>query len=111
MWKREWRFSGPRQRRKGVAMTVLKSETTPLQTEADIVRVRQTVRQWAIQQGFSLVDQTKLITATSELARNTVVYGGGGTAEVEAPTPGRRRGLRLLFLDLGPGLPGGDPGM
>ena len=59
-------------------MTVLKSETTPLQTEADIFRVRQTVRQWAIQQGFSLVEQTKMVTATSELARNTVVYGGGG---------------------------------
>src|SRR5262249_33228765 len=86
-------------------MTVLKSETAPLQTEADIVRVRQTVRQWAIQQGFSLVDQTKLITATSELARNTVVYGGGGTVQLEALTTGSRRGLRLIFVDHGPGIP------
>jgi serine/threonine-protein kinase RsbT len=86
-------------------MTVLKSETAPLQTEADIVRVRQAVRQWAIQQGFSLVDQTKLVTATSELARNTVVYGGGGTVELEALTTGSRRGLRLIFVDHGPGIP------
>ena len=86
-------------------MTVLKSETVPLQTEADIVRVRQAVRQWAIQQGFSLVDQTKLVTATSELARNTVVYGGGGTVQLEALTAGSRRGLRLIFVDDGPGIP------
>jgi len=86
-------------------MTVLKSETTPLQTEADIFRVRQTVRQWAIQQGFSLVEQTKMVTATSELARNTVVYGGGGTVQIEALTTGSRRGLRLIFLDQGPGIP------
>ena len=69
-------------------MTVLQWETTPLQTEADIVRVRQAVRQWAIAQGFSLVDQTKLVTATSELARNTVVHGGGGTVQLEALTVG-----------------------
>ena len=87
-------------------MTVLKSETAPLQTEADIVRVRQTVRQWAIQQGFSLVDQTKLVTATSELARNTVNYGGGGALQLEALlNEGSRRGLRLIFEDHGPGIP------
>jgi serine/threonine-protein kinase RsbT len=86
-------------------MTVLKSETTSLQTEADIVRVRQAVRQWAIAQGFSLVDQTKLVTATSELARNTVVYGGGGTVQLDALTMGSRRGLRLIFVDQGPGIP------
>ena len=67
-------------------MTVLQSETTPLQTEADIVRVRHAVRQWAIAQGFSLIDQTKLVTATSELARNTVVYGGEGRS---SSTPSR----------------------
>lgn len=86
-------------------MTVLQSETTPLQTEADIVRVRQAVRQWAIAQGFSLIDQTKLVTATSELARNTVVYGGGGTVQLDALTRGSRRGLRLIFVDQGPGIP------
>ena len=86
-------------------MTVLQSETTPLQTEADIVRVRHAVRQWAIAQGFSLIDQTKLVTATSELARNTVVYGGGGTVQLDALTRGSRRGLRLIFVDQGPGIP------
>jgi len=86
-------------------MTVVKCETAPLQTEADIVRVRQVVRQWAIQQGFSLVEQTKMITATSELARNTVVYGGGGTVQLEALDNGNRRGLRVIFVDHGPGIP------
>jgi serine/threonine-protein kinase RsbT len=86
-------------------MTVVKCETTPLQTEADIVRVRQVVRQWAIQQGFSLVEQTKMVTATSELARNTVVHGGGGTVQLEALTSGSRRGLRVSFVDQGPGIP------
>lgn len=85
-------------------MTVLKSETASLQTQADIVRVRQSVRQWAIAQGFSLVEQTKLVTATSELARNTVVHGGGGTVQLEALTLGNRRGLRLTFVDHGPGI-------
>jgi len=86
-------------------MTVVKGETTPLQTEADIVRVRQVVRQWALQQGFSLVEQTKMVTATSELARNTVIHGGGGTAQLEALASGNRRGLRVIFVDQGPGIP------
>jgi serine/threonine-protein kinase RsbT len=86
-------------------MTVVKGETTPLQTEADIVRIRQVVRQWALQQGFSLVEQTKMVTATSELARNTVIHGGGGTAQLEALTSGNRRGLRVIFVDQGPGIP------
>jgi serine/threonine-protein kinase RsbT len=86
-------------------MTVGKCETVSLQTEADIVRVRQVVRQWAIQQGFSLVEQTKMVTATSELARNTVVHGGGGTVQLEALTSGNRRGLRVIFVDHGPGIP------
>jgi serine/threonine-protein kinase RsbT len=86
-------------------MTVVKCETALLQTEADIVRVRQVVRQWAIQQGFSLVEQTKMVTATSELARNTVVHGGGGTVQLEALTSGNRRGLRVRFADQGPGIP------
>jgi serine/threonine-protein kinase RsbT len=86
-------------------MTVVKGETTPLQTEVDIVRIRQVVRQWALQQGFSLVEQTKMVTATSELARNTVIHGGGGTAQLEALTSGNRRGLRVIFVDQGPGIP------
>jgi len=86
-------------------MTVVKCETTPLQTEADLVRVRQVVRQWALQQGFSLVEQTKMVTATSELARNTLIYGGGGTVQLEALTRGNRHGLRVSFMDQGPGIP------
>jgi len=86
-------------------MTVVKGETTPLQTEADIVRIRQVVRQWALQQGFSLVEQTKMVTATSELARNTVIHGGGGTAQLEVLTSGNRRGLRVIFVDQGLGIP------
>lgn len=86
-------------------MAVLKSETVPLGSEEAIVRIRQLVRQWAVQVGFSLVDQTKIVTAASELARNTVIYGGGGTVRCEALNDGSRRGLRLTFADQGPGIP------
>ena len=85
-------------------MVVLKHETMLLRSEEDIVRVRQTVREWARQQGFSLVDQTKIVTAASELARNTVHYGGGGSVRLEALTQQSRRGLQLLFEDQGPGI-------
>jgi serine/threonine-protein kinase RsbT len=70
-----------------------------------VVLVRQAVRQIAIEVGFSLVDQTKIVTAASELARNTLDYGGGGTATLEALEDGRRRGVRLIFADQGPGIP------
>lgn len=87
-------------------MGVLRSETIPLRSADDIVRARQVVRRWAVQQGFSLVDQTKLVTARSELARNTVNYGGGGTLRLEALlNEGNRCGLRLTFEDHGPGIP------
>jgi serine/threonine-protein kinase RsbT len=86
-------------------MAAVKSETVPIGSEDAIVRVRQLVRQWAIQIGFSLVDQTKMVTAASELARNTVIYGGGGTVLCEALNNGSRRGLRLTFADQGPGIP------
>jgi serine/threonine-protein kinase RsbT len=86
-------------------MAVLKSETFSLRTEEDVVRVRQLVRQWAVQAGFSLVDQTKLITAASELGRNTLIHGGGGTVEFAALNDGPRRGVRLTFIDCGPGIP------
>ena len=66
--------------------------------------VRKTVREWAISCGFSLVDQTKIVTAASELARNAVRYGGGGTLRLEALNDGPRRGLRLVFEDQGPGI-------
>jgi serine/threonine-protein kinase RsbT len=86
-------------------MPVLKEETLPVRSEGDIVRVRQTVRKWAIELAFSLVDQTKIVTAASELARNTLLHGGGGSARLEALNEGMRRGLRLTFEDQGPGIP------
>jgi serine/threonine-protein kinase RsbT len=74
-------------------------------TSADIVRVRQAVRQMAVELKFGLVDQTKIVTAASELARNTLDYGGGGTVKLEELESGSRRGLRLVFEDQGPGIP------
>src|SRR5215510_9115939 len=85
-------------------MAVLRSETVSLRSSEDVVRVRQLVRQWAIQVGFSLIDQTKIVTATSELARNVIDYGGGGTVLLEALNDENRRGLQLTFADQGPGI-------
>lgn len=79
--------------------------TAPLRSEADIISCRQVVRKLATQLKFSLVDQTKMITAASELARNTVVYGGGGEMEWEIVTDMLKQGLRLRFRDQGPGIP------
>jgi serine/threonine-protein kinase RsbT len=79
-------------------------ETMPLRASVDVVRVRQAVRARAVAAGFSLVDQTKLITAASEIGRNTVDYGGGGTLRIEVLSNGRRRGVRLTFVDQGPGI-------
>jgi serine/threonine-protein kinase RsbT len=86
-------------------MAVLRRETRPVRAAPDIVAARQVVREWAVTMGFSLVDQTKIVTAASELARNVVVYGGGGTLSLEALNDGNRRGLRLAFEDNGPGIP------
>ena len=86
-------------------MAVLKTETLPLRSTDDVVHVRQVARQWAVQMGLSLVDQTKLVTAASELARNTVTYGGGGEVILEALNDSNRRGVRLTFTDQGPGIP------
>jgi len=86
-------------------MNVRKDEVMPIRTSADIVQVRQTVRQWAAEVGFGLVDQTKLVTAASELARNTLDYGRGGTVHLMSVEDGGRRGLRLVFEDQGPGIP------
>src|SRR3954466_6385091 len=86
-------------------MSVSKDETLAILASNDIVLVRQAVRKWSIEQGFSLVDQTKMITAASELARNTLDYGGGGTVRLEALQDGIRKGLRLTFEDQGPGIP------
>ena len=85
-------------------MAVVFSETVPLVTEPDIVVVRRRVREVAGQIGLSLVDQTKVITAASELARNTLVYGGGGFMQLESLN-GPRLGVRLTFKDNGPGIP------
>jgi serine/threonine-protein kinase RsbT len=90
---------------------VLTDETVKLQTSSDIVLVRQKVRTWAQQLGFSLVDQTKIVTAASELARNTLDYGGGGTLRLEVLQQGTRNGLRLTFEDQGPGIPDIDLAM
>jgi serine/threonine-protein kinase RsbT len=77
----------------------------PIQSGDDVVRVRQLVRVRAAENGLSLVDQTKLVTAASELARNTLVHGGGGTARVEVvKSPNGRAGVRLHFTDEGPGI-------
>jgi serine/threonine-protein kinase RsbT len=86
-------------------MAQIRSDKLPVASDADVVTVRQRVRAMAVESGFSLVDQTKIVTAASELARNTVVHGGGGTAELEVILEGARRGVRLTFRDHGPGIP------
>ena len=86
-------------------MIVEKDETLAINSGDDVVRVRQVVRARAVEVGFSLVDQTKIITAASEIARNTLDYGGGGTARIELVRNGVRRGVRLIFVDHGPGIP------
>lgn len=83
---------------------VERNEVHEVRTANDIVRVRQRIREWAVEAGFSLVDQTKIVTAASELARNTLEHGGGGTARIELVTDGGRRGVRLICEDQGPGI-------
>ena len=85
-------------------MVVLKDEIASIRSSDDIVRVRRIVREWAVSLGFSLVDQTKVVTAASELARNVIDYGGGGDFRIEALNNDSRRGLRLTFSDEGPGI-------
>lgn len=84
-------------------MAVVWAETIPVQSEPDVVGVRRRVREVASRLGFSLVEQTKVVTAASELARNTVIYGGGGVLQIETLN-GPRTGLRLIFEDKGPGI-------
>lgn len=86
-------------------MTVTKREVFPLQTSNDIVVARQKVRQWALELRFSLVDQTKLVTAASELARNTLDHGRGGEMTMEIVNGMAKSGLKLTFADNGPGIP------
>jgi serine/threonine-protein kinase RsbT len=91
-----------------MAMAALPSDVLPIRSEADVVLVRQAARTWAAELGFRLVDQTKIVTAASELARNTLTHGGGGTVRLEAVAEGARKGLRLTFEDQGPGIPDVD---
>lgn len=86
-------------------LRVLTTESLPIRTSEDVVIVRQAVRTQAVSLGFNLVDQTKLVTASSELARNTLDYGGGGAAQLEVIQNDQRAGLRVIFDDQGPGIP------
>ena len=86
-------------------MAVIRSETLALRVEQDVVLARQAVRRMTQELKFSLVDQTKMVTAASELARNTVIYGGGGVMKWEVLVEGAKNGLRLVFEDQGPGIP------
>jgi serine/threonine-protein kinase RsbT len=86
-------------------MAAQEASSLELRSEQDIVRTRQTVRKLSQEFGFSLVDQTKLVTAASELARNTVKHGKGGTVLVEPLEQSGRPGIRLTFVDTGPGIP------
>lgn len=83
---------------------ITKSSSYPVRSEADVVAVRQNTRSWSGECGFTLVEQTKMVTAASELARNTLIYGGGGEVQFEKLEDGRRKGLRLIFSDEGPGI-------
>ena len=84
--------------------SVVQRAVLPIRNQEDIVRVRQATREHSVAHGFSLVDQTKLVTAASELARNTLDYGNGGEVEIARLIDGTRKGLRLTFSDQGPGI-------
>jgi serine/threonine-protein kinase RsbT len=86
-------------------MPAERHETLNIRSSADVVSVRQAARALSERVGLSLVDQTKLVTAASELARNTIDYGGGGTVRLDLVENGVRRGVRLTFEDQGPGIP------
>jgi serine/threonine-protein kinase RsbT len=84
---------------------VARTETLPIRSGDDVVRVRQAVRTRAVEVGLGLVDQTKIVTAASELARNALDYGGGGEVRIDVLQEGMRKGVRLSFSDQGPGIP------
>ncbi len=86
-------------------MSVIRSETMAVRASEDVLKVRQAVRAWTNETRFTLVEQTKLITAASELARNAVIHGGGGEVALEMLNDGPRLGIRLTFTDRGPGIP------
>ena len=85
-------------------VAISKDEIASITSSSDIVKVRQRVREWAISLGFSLVEQTKMVTAASELARNALEHGGGGTARLQITNNESRRGLKVTFADEGPGI-------
>jgi len=87
-----------------MAASAHKDETFQVGSTEDVVRVRQAARARTVELGFSLVEQTKLVTAVSELTRNTVEFGGGGTVRLEVVNQGHRQGLRVTFEDQGPGI-------
>jgi serine/threonine-protein kinase RsbT len=84
--------------------TVQRAEVLPIKNSSDVVFVRQRVRVWAVELKLSLVDQTKIVTAASELGRNTLEHGGGGELEIAEVANGIRKGIRLTFSDKGPGI-------
>lgn len=86
-------------------MQTLTNESLPIRGETDIVQVRQVIRKYAVSQRFTLTEQTKLVTAASEIARNTLIYGGGGKVDIESIEDAGRLGVRLVFADNGPGIP------
>ncbi len=85
-------------------MNVLSDDSLEIRRDADVVACRQAVRARSVEQGFGLVDQTKIVTAASEIARNTLQYGGGGTVRIQKLADGSKQGLRLVFEDRGPGI-------
>ena len=87
-----------------MAGTAKKTEVVPIKNSSDVVVARQRVRAWAIEMKFSLVEQTKIVTAASELSRNTLDHGGGGELELALVSNGTREGIRLCFSDKGPGI-------
>ena len=92
-------------------MLTARTDRIAVRGQHDIVNVRQVVRGWCLTIGMGLVDLTKMVTAASEIARNTVEYGGGGTLQLEELRDGLRHGLRLVFEDNGPGIPDIDRAM
>ncbi|HYG74932.1 MAG TPA: anti-sigma regulatory factor [Planctomycetota bacterium] len=92
-------------------LTLEMSEVFPIHSDSDIVAVRQVVRKRAVELGFRLVDQTKIVTGASELARNTLNYGGGGSCKLEILSNGARQAIRLTFEDHGPGIADIDQAM
>lgn len=90
---------------------IVESSTIDIAVDQDVVRVRQAMRTLAVNAALSLVDQTKIVTAASEIARNTLIYAGGGTARLELLENGRRLGARAIFIDEGPGISDIDQAM